>query len=82
MKTALVLGGGGFIGHHLISSLKKEGYWVRGVDLKFPAYEKTEADDFVVGSENSPTRRGRLTCGCGAPGPLLDRRARPGAVIK
>ena len=48
-KTALVLGGGGFIGHHLVKRLKKEGYWVRAVDLKKPAYEKTNADDFLVG---------------------------------
>ena len=50
MKTALVLGGGGFIGHHLINSLKGEGYWVRGADLKFPSYERTAADDFLLGN--------------------------------
>lgn len=50
MKTALVLGAGGFIGNHLVTRLKKEGYWVRGVDLKYPEYqEKTDADDFVLG---------------------------------
>ena len=49
MKTALVLGGGGFIGSHLVKKLKDEGYWVRAVDLKKPAYEKTCADDFLVG---------------------------------
>ena len=49
MKTALVLGGGGFIGSHLVKKLKEEGYWVRAVDLKKPAYEKTCADDFLVG---------------------------------
>lgn len=48
-KTALVLGAGGFIGSHLVSRLKKEGYWVRGVDLKYPQFEKTSADDFVLG---------------------------------
>tara|TARA_R110000824_G_scaffold61457_8_gene163478 strand:- start:3232 stop:4284 length:1053 start_codon:yes stop_codon:yes gene_type:complete len=47
MKTALVLGAGGFIGNHLVSRLKKEGYWVRGVDLKEPEYSETEADEFV-----------------------------------
>ena len=47
MKTALVLGAGGFIGNHLVSRLKKEGYWVRGIDLKEPEYNKTEADEFV-----------------------------------
>ncbi|MFZ2303169.1 MAG: NAD-dependent epimerase/dehydratase family protein [Minisyncoccia bacterium] len=47
-KTALVLGGGGFIGHHMIKRLKAEGFWVRGVDLKNPEYEATIADDFIV----------------------------------
>lgn len=49
MKTALVLGAGGFIGGHLVKRLKKEGFWVRGVDLKFHEYAETEADDFAVG---------------------------------
>ena len=35
-KTALVLGAGGFIGSHMVTRLKSEGYWVRGVDLKSP----------------------------------------------
>ena len=48
-KRALVLGAGGFIGSHLVKRLKKEGYWVRGVDLKFPEFAKTESDDFVIG---------------------------------
>ena len=48
MKTALVCGAGGFIGNHLVSRLKKEGYWVRGVDLKYPDYGKSEADEFVT----------------------------------
>lgn len=47
--TALVCGAGGFIGGHLVKRLKSEGYWVRGVDLKFHEYAETEADDFVVG---------------------------------
>jgi nucleoside-diphosphate-sugar epimerase len=47
MKTALVLGAGGFIGNHLVKRLKSEGYWVRGVDLKYPKYSKSEADDFL-----------------------------------
>ena len=37
-KTALVLGGGGFIGSHLAKKLKSEGYWVRAVDIKRPKY--------------------------------------------
>lgn len=49
MKTALVCGAGGFIGSHLVNRLKKEGYWVRGVDLKRPEYSETAADEFVVG---------------------------------
>ncbi len=48
MKTALVLGAGGFIGGHLVKRLKREGFWVRGVDLKFNEYAETEADDFVI----------------------------------
>jgi nucleoside-diphosphate-sugar epimerase len=48
MKSALVLGAGGFIGGHLVKRLKREGFWVRGVDLKFHEYAETEADDFVI----------------------------------
>jgi len=49
MKTALVCGAGGFIGSHLVKRLKQDGFWVRGVDLKFPEFADTEADDFVIG---------------------------------
>lgn len=49
MKTALVCGAGGFIGGHLVQRLKAEGYWVRGVDLKFHEFAETQADDFVIG---------------------------------
>ena len=49
MKKALVCGAGGFIGSHLVKRLKKEGFWVRGVDLKYPEFAETEADDFVIG---------------------------------
>lgn len=48
-KTALVCGAGGFIGSHLVRKLKEEGFWVRGVDLTYPEFSKTAADDFVVG---------------------------------
>ena len=48
-KTALVCGAGGFIGSHLARRLKKEGFWVRGVDLKYPEFGKTCADHFVIG---------------------------------
>jgi nucleoside-diphosphate-sugar epimerase len=49
MKKALVCGAGGFIGSHLVKRLKKEGYWVRGIDLKYPEFGETNADDFVIG---------------------------------
>ena len=49
MKTALVLGAGGFIGSHMVKRLKKEGYWVRGVDLKYPEFSDTAADEFIQG---------------------------------
>jgi nucleoside-diphosphate-sugar epimerase len=53
-KKALVLGGGGFIGSHLVRRLKNEGFWVRGVDLKYPEFSKTQADDFVIGDLRDP----------------------------
>ena len=46
---AIVLGAGGFIGSHMVTRLKEEGYWVRGVDLKRPEFSDTDADDFVTG---------------------------------
>ena len=48
-KTALVLGAGGFIGSHMVRRLRSEGYWVRGVDLKYPEFSISEADEFVQG---------------------------------
>jgi len=48
-KYALVCGAGGFIGGHLVKRLKHDGFWVRGVDLKFHDFSETEADDFMVG---------------------------------
>ena len=47
MKTALVLGAGGFIGSHMVKRLKSEGYWVRGVDLKQPDFSNSAADEFI-----------------------------------
>jgi|YNPNPStandDraft_1061719.scaffolds.fasta_scaffold17827_2 GDP-D-mannose 3',5'-epimerase len=44
----LVTGAGGFIGHHLVTYLKSLGYWVRGVDLKYPEYAPTDADEFEI----------------------------------
>jgi nucleoside-diphosphate-sugar epimerase len=48
-KRILVCGAGGFIGHHLVNRLKREGHWVRGVDLKLPRFSKSAADEFAVG---------------------------------
>ncbi len=53
VKSALICGAGGFIGAHLVRRLKKEGYWVRGVDLKYPEYSKTAADEFIIGDLRS-----------------------------
>ncbi|HEY3074081.1 MAG TPA: NAD-dependent epimerase/dehydratase family protein, partial [Burkholderiales bacterium] len=49
MHTALVLGGGGFIGSHLVRRLKTEGFFVRAVDLKLPEFSASAADEFVLG---------------------------------
>lgn len=54
LKKALVCGAGGFIGAHLVKRLVKEGYWVRGVDLKFPPYAETHAHDFIIGDLRDP----------------------------
>jgi GDP-D-mannose 3', 5'-epimerase len=48
VERVLVTGAGGFIGHHLVSRLKAEGYWVRGADIKEPEYTTTDADDFKL----------------------------------
>lgn len=53
MKKILVCGAGGFIGSHLVRKLKEEGHWVRGVDLKYPEFSKSAADDFVIGDLRS-----------------------------
>jgi GDP-D-mannose 3',5'-epimerase len=47
-KRILVTGAGGFIGHHLVKRLKADGHWVRGVDLKYPEYEPSPADEFDI----------------------------------
>lgn len=47
MSRILVTGAGGFIGHHLVKRLKADGHWVRGVDLKYPEYEESAADEFL-----------------------------------
>lgn len=56
MKTALVCGAGGFIGHHLVKRLKSEGYFVVGVDLKRPEFEETEADEFLLYDLRDPLK--------------------------
>src|SRR6476660_5586687 len=47
-RRILVTGAGGFIGHHLVTALKRQGHWVRGVDLKRPEYTTTDADEFEL----------------------------------
>jgi len=54
MKSALVCGGGGFIGAHLVKRLKQEGFWVRAVDLKYPEFSDTHADDFIIADLRDP----------------------------
>lgn len=48
MQRVLVTGAGGFIGHHLVTYLKERGYWVRGVDIKYPEYTEVDADEFEI----------------------------------
>lgn len=55
-KTALILGAGGFIGHHLVKRLKSEGYYVVGVDLKHPEFETTQADEFLLYDLRDPLK--------------------------
>ena len=60
MKSALVLGAGGFIGSHLVKKLKDENFWVRGVDLKYPEFSATYADDFVIADLRNPNDSDRI----------------------
>jgi GDP-D-mannose 3',5'-epimerase len=53
-KHVLVCGGGGFIGHHLVRRLKREGCWVRAIDLKRPLYAESPADEFPLGDLRDP----------------------------
>ena len=48
MKKALVFGAGGFIGSHMVNFLKSKNYFVRGVDLKYPDFDTTGADEFII----------------------------------
>ena len=54
MTKVLVTGAGGFIGHHLVSYLRKQGHWVRGVDIKHPEYAATDANEFVIRDQRDP----------------------------
>lgn len=64
MKTALVLGAGGFIGNHLVNRLKAEGYWVRGADLKYPDHTLEHvADSFIIGDLRDPLIVSRVMWG-------------------
>ena len=56
MKKAVVCGAGGFIAGHLVKRLKKEGYWVRGVDIKEPEFAPTAADEFCLLDLREPGR--------------------------
>ena len=60
MKTALVLGAGGFIGNHLVTSLKKEGFWVKASDIKEPEFSKSDADLFVRADLRDPNEVERV----------------------
>jgi len=61
VKRALICGAGGFIGSHLVKRLKSEGYWVRGVDLKYPQFSETNADDFITGDLRDPRTCKKVT---------------------
>jgi len=53
-KKAVVMGAGGFIGGHLVTRLKNDGYWVRGVDIKWHEYKKSDADEFIIADLRDP----------------------------
>jgi nucleoside-diphosphate-sugar epimerase len=56
------LGAGGFIGSHMLKRLKSEGYWVRGVDLKYPEFSQTAADEFVIADLRDPELVKKIVC--------------------
>jgi len=58
-KTAIVTGAGGFIGSHLVKYLKAKNYFVKGIDIKYPEFSKTEADEFVIADlrDSASTRK-------------------------
>jgi len=53
-RQALVCGAGGFIGGHLVKRLKRNGFWVRGVDLKYHEFCESQADEFIIGDLRDP----------------------------
>jgi len=56
MKKVVVLGAGGFIGGHLVTKLKSLNYWVRGVDIKYHEFKKTDADEFIIADLRDPIK--------------------------
>lgn len=67
MKTALVLGAGGFIGSHMVKRLKSEGYYVCGVDLKYPEFSVFLADEFVIADLRDSAETNRIIRKDGVP---------------
>ena len=59
-KCALVCGAGGFIGTHMVTRLKEEGYWVLGVDIKVPQFSDSDADCFIKADLRNPARLERI----------------------
>jgi GDP-D-mannose 3',5'-epimerase len=47
-SKVLVTGAGGFIGYHLVNALKHDNYWVRAVDVKYPEFDASLADEFML----------------------------------
>ena len=72
MKRALVCGAGGFIGGHLVKKLKREGFWVRGVDIKEHEFAPTEADEFLLLDLREPENCEKALTLRQAQGRLLD----------
>jgi GDP-D-mannose 3',5'-epimerase len=67
MTRTVVCGAGGFIGGHLVERLKKEGLWVRGVDIKQHEFRKTAADEFLQLDLREPENCARAVLVGGAP---------------
>jgi GDP-D-mannose 3', 5'-epimerase len=59
--AVLVTGAGGFIGHHLTKYLVQRGYKVRGADIKYPEFEATNADEFVIADLRNSTECQKVT---------------------